>query len=103
MKSYAIIKKNKTGVEPCNIEGFLWGSVEWEKQDIEKNVKYVSILVIQKATLSYVGLSVCVCVCVCAWLSGTLETSDDTDYWGPNGDEGRWRRRVRALQKGKRN
>lgn len=29
------------------------------------------------------------CVCVCAWLSGTLETSDNTGYWGPNGDEGR--------------
>ena len=32
------------------------------KANIEKKVKYVSTLVIQKATFIYVGLSVCVCV-----------------------------------------
>ena len=73
------------------------------KANIEKKVKYVSTLVIQKATFIYVGLSVCVCVWVCIYgYQGDQILDCSTDYWGPNGGEDKRGEEIgRELLKGK--
>ena len=74
-----------------------------KKSKYRKNVKYVSTLVIQKATFIYVGLSVCVCVSVCIHgYQGDQILDCSTDYWGPNGDEDKQGEEIgRALLKEK--
>ena len=72
-----------------------------KKSKYRKNVKYVSTLVIQKATFIYVGLSVCVWVCIHGY-QGDQILDCCTDYWGPSGDEDKQgEEKGRALLKGK--